>query len=584
MFCKIKFIMIKHNLEFDKFFNLKHLNVFLIKKVINLKMLIVTGHLAAPTIKKIAESSDHEVFVHVASTQIAAFLTPKKIIRELKENFKGNLEEIERIIVPGLMKKPTTEIYETFKIPCFKGPVQGADLDMVLDLADSIELSQTKPADRLIEDFKRDLAFKFINDFENNQEEVDKLLRKPNNILIRDLPVGEDFPIRVLCEIANAPLLSRNELIFKAKYFLDNGADMVDIGMVAGEDMSYLIPDLIKTLRAIVGNKPLSIDSLNPKEINVAIDNGIDLVLSLDLGNYKEVLPNLLNKNIPAVLLPTNFRENKVPASTEDRLIAIEELIGKCEDIDILGDLILDPVNSRSIVDSIIAAKEFKDKHSVPLFFGAGNVTELMDVDSNGINCLISGVAMELKASVLFTPDESGKTWNSVHELAVSSKMMFLSKYRDSIPKNLGIDLITFKDKKKLNFNGFINDKSVKIDCTNNNSEIVTNEDIPVCSAEDDPKFSKDPLGSFKIRVEHGTRYDKSKIVVTHYMKHVPDLIIEGSSAKKIFNEIIERGLISKLEHGAYLGVELNKAETAVLLSKDYIQDFDLFKKPLILN
>ncbi|MDR2830249.1 MAG: dihydropteroate synthase-like protein [Methanobrevibacter sp.] len=549
-----------------------------------MKILIVTGNLAAATIKKIAKSSDHEILVHVASMQIAAFLTPKKIIRELKGNFKGNLEEIEIIIVPGLMKKPTTEIYETFKIPCFKGPVQGVDLDVVLDLVDSIELSQTKPADHLIEDFKSNLAFKFINDFENNQEEVNKLLKKPNNILVRDLPVGEDFPIRVLCEIANAPLLSMNELIFKAKYFLDNGADMIDIGMVAGEDMSNLIPDLIKTLRAIVGNKPLSIDSLNPKEINVAIDNGIDLVLSLDLGNYKEILPNLLDKNIPTVLLPTNFKENKVPASVEDRLIAIEELIEKFEGVDIFGDLILDPVNSKSIVDSIIAAKKFKDKYPFPLFFGVGNVAELIDVDSNGVNCLISGIAMELKASVLFTPDESGKTWNSVHELAISSKMMFLSKHRDSIPKNLGIDLITFKDKKKLNFNMFISDKSLEVDCRGNSSETVVNEDIPVCSAENDLKFSKDSFGSFKINVEHGTRYDKSKIVVTHYVKHSPKLSIEGNSAKKIFNEIIERGLISKLEHGAYLGIELNKAETAILLSKNYIQDFDLFKKPLILN
>ncbi len=32
-----------------------------------------------------------------------------------------------------------------------------------------------------------------------------KLLEKPNNILVGNLPVGEDFPMRVLSEIANAP-------------------------------------------------------------------------------------------------------------------------------------------------------------------------------------------------------------------------------------------------------------------------------------------------------------------------------------------------------------------------------------------
>ncbi|MDR1819406.1 MAG: dihydropteroate synthase-like protein [Methanobrevibacter sp.] len=568
-------------------------------------ILIVTGHLAAPTIKKIAKSSKKDVMVHIANTQVAAFLTPKKIIKELKENFKGNLNEIEKIIVPGLMKKPTTEISESLKIPCFKGPIQGADLDMVLDLDETIELSQIKPADRLIEEAKRNLVFKLIEDFEKNEEKIVELLKKPDNILIRDLPVGEDFPIRILCEITNAPLLSKEELIFKAKYFLDNGADMIDIGMVAGENMSHLIPDLIKTLRTVVGNKPLSIDSLNPKEINVAIDNDIDLVLSLDLGNYEEILPKLIDKDIPAVLLPTNFKENKVPTGVEDRLIAIEELMEKCEGIAILGDIILDPVNSKSIVDSIIAAKKFKDKHPNPLFFGVGNVTELMDVDSTGVNSLITGIAMELKASVLFTPDESGKTWNSVYELAISSKMMFLSKNRGTIPKNLGIDLITFKDKKKLSFDKTIEYKALNNEINNgtetgnyekenddkNNDKTKKiigrngeNLNVPVYSAEKNPKFKKDQLGSFKIRVEHGTRYDKSKIVVTHYVKTIPNLIIEGTSAKKIFNEIIERGLISKLEHGAYLGVELNKAEIAILFSKDYIQDFELFKKPLIIN
>ncbi|MDR2873549.1 MAG: dihydropteroate synthase-like protein [Methanobrevibacter sp.] len=538
-----------------------------------MKILIITGHLAVKRIKEIAESYKREVEVHEANTQVAAFLTPQKVINELKENYKGDLNEIGMIIVPGLMKKPTTEIAETLKIPCYKGSVHGSDLEMVLSLVGSVEFSESKSADSLIENLKRDLAFDFMDDFENNHQLIAKLLKKPNNILIKNLPVGEDFPMRILCEIANAPLLSKEELVLKAKYYLDNGADMIDIGMVAGEDMSSSIHDLIKTLRSVVGDKPLSIDSLNPKELNIAIDNGIDLVLSLDLGNYKEVLQKLKTKNTPAVLLPTNFKENKIPKTIDERIINIEEIIKKCSEIDTLGDLILDPINSKSIVDSIIAAKQFKDRNPHPLFFGVGNVTELIDADSTGVNALISGIAMELKASVLFTPDESGKTWNSVYELAISSKMMFISKHRSSIPKDLGIDLISFKDKKKLSFNKFINEDNQYDDLN-----------LPIYLAGKNPKFRKDPKGSFKINVEHGSRYDKSKIIVTHYIKQKPNVIIEGKTARKIFNEIIERKLISKLEHAAYLGVELNKAETALIFSKKYTQDLELFKKPLILN
>ncbi|MCF0226901.1 MAG: DUF4346 domain-containing protein, partial [Methanobrevibacter sp.] len=41
--------------------------------------------------------------------------------------------------------------------------------------------------------------------------------------------------------------------------------------------------------------------------------------------------------------------------------------------------------------------------------------------------------------------------------------------------------------------------------------------------------------------------------------------------------KIIEKDLVTRLEHAAYLGVELEKAEIAMNLRKDYIQDFELF-------
>ena len=50
-------------------------------------ILIITGHLAYPLVKQMAEKSSKETIVHVADTQVAAFLTPSKIIKEIKENF-----------------------------------------------------------------------------------------------------------------------------------------------------------------------------------------------------------------------------------------------------------------------------------------------------------------------------------------------------------------------------------------------------------------------------------------------------------------------------------------------------------------
>lgn len=542
-----------------------------------MKILIVTGNLAYPAIIDIVKNSKEDVIVHKANTQVAAFLTPNKIIKEVKDNYENELSTIDMILVPGLIRKTTNEINEKLGIPTFKGPTDCADLGMVIDLINDLDLATDKAADKLIEEEKRKRAFQFIEDFENDTDKREELLKKPNNILVRNLPVGEDFPIRVLSEIANAPSLSKERLIKKCKHFVESGSDMIDIGMAAGEDNSDMIPDLIKTLRPIVGDRPLSIDTLNPKEIKVALENGIDLVLSLDLGHAEELVPLLNKYDVPAVLLPTNFAVNKVPHTINERLEYIDELIGYCDkyssgkQIDFIADLILDPVNSSSIVDSIIACKEFKEKNPYPLFFGVGNVTELMDTDSVGANTLLAGIAMEIGASVLFTPEESGKTEGSVYELAIASKMMFLAKHRSSIPKDLGINLLRFKDKKQRN--DILGEEMIE-DSSN----------LEVIKAKESKRFVRDRAGSFKIRVDYADKFEDRKIVVTHFKKTVPDIVVEGKYPKEIYDELVRQGLISMMDHAAYMGSELQKARIAMITGKEYVQDFALFNKPLNLN
>lgn len=529
-----------------------------------MKVLIITGELAYPLIKEVVSDSKEDIIVHIAdNTQVAAFLTPRQIIKEVKTSFADQLDEIDMILVPGLIKKGTKEITKELGIPTFKGSTDGADLAMVLNLIGSIDLSEDKPADKLIEEEKRKNAFEFIEQFENDKENIERLLKKPNNILIRNLPVGEDFPMRVLSEIANAPFLSKEALINKCQYFVDSGADMIDIGMAAGEDFSDKIPELIETLRPIVGDRPLSIDTLNPKEIQVAAENGIDFVLSLDLGNNSEVQEILKEKDIPAVLLPTNFSQGKSPKSPAERVESMHQLIKDTEGLRYVADLILDPVNSASIVESIIACHEFHKQNPAPMFFGVGNVTELMDADSGGVNVLLAGIGMELGVSILFTPEESGKTRGSVYELSTASKMMFLAKHRKSIPKDLGINLVAFKDKHKRN-------------------DIILNElDGVEQTRQIEPmKFIRDKAGSFKINVDYGTTVENSQITATHFKKNKPDLVIIGHSAKEIYEEIISKGLVTRMEHAAYLGAELKKAEIAMVTGKEYVQDFPLFKNP----
>ena len=93
-------------------------------------------------------------------------------------------------------------------------------------------------------------------------------------------------------------------------------------------------------------------------------------------------------------------------------------------------------------------------------------------------------------------------------------------------------------------------------------------------------KFVRDKKGSFRINVDYGTTVESSRIVATHFKKNQADLVIVGHSAKEVYEEIITKELVSRMEHAAYLGSELQKAEIAMLTGKEYVQDFELFKNP----
>ncbi|BDZ72203.1 dihydropteroate synthase-like protein [Methanobacterium petrolearium] len=521
-----------------------------------MKILIITGELASGLVKDASLKSAHDVQVHMVKTPIAAFLTPNKMIRELRTLPENELISLDMILTPGLIRKDVSPIQEEIGIPAYKGSTDAADLDIVLEMVDKLDLSTKKSADKLIEEEQRRRALKYISDFEKDKKNTKKLLKKDGNILVGDLPVGEDFPMRVLAEIANAPLLSHEELLKRAKYFVKSGANMVDIGMIAGENMASKIPPMVKLLKENL-DVPVSIDTLQTEEIRVAADSGVDMVLSLDHGNYQEVLPYLHEENIPAVILPTDYQKGWVPETIEERVKSLIDLKKKCNRIKVIADPILDPLNSKSMVDSIIACRKFKEATRLdpcPIFFGIGNVTELLDVDSVGVNALLAGISMELGASVLFTPEESGKTLGSVKELAVSSKMMFLAKMRGSIPKDLGINLLVFKDKRR-------------------GETILEEIDAPTIEGVANYKFVRDPAGSFKINLVDG------RIMTVHYHKMQPTLVIYGQTAKEIYDEIIKRELVSRIEHAAYLGQELQKAEDALKLGKNYVQDFPIFHK-----
>ena len=223
--------------------------------------------------------------------------------------------------------------------------------------------------------------------------------------------------------------------------------------------------------------------------------------------------------------------------------------------------MILDPCN---VLESFIAFKEFAARNpTVPLFVGVSNVTELMDADSVGINALLARLSSEVDACMLLATEKSDKAKGTISEEATAAKMMFLAKKRGSVPKDLGIDLLVLKDKRNREqpYEKALEQKTCVLQ--NKNPEKIA---------------ELDKAGSFRIFVDR----QEQSLVAEHFNwadAPAPNLIVKGKTAEQVYEQIVGSGLVSRLDHAAYLGSELAKAEIALRTGKEYIQDKKMFEK-----
>ena len=80
-------------------------------------------------------------------------------------------------------------------------------------------------------------------------------------------------------------------------------------------------------------------------------------------------------------------------------------------------------------------------------------------------------------------------------------------------------------------------------------------------------KWVLDPKGYFLIRLNNGL------IEVGHCKKNNKvEVVVRGSNVEEILYKVIDLGLISLLDHAAYLGKELQKAKYCLENNKEYVQ------------
>jgi dihydropteroate synthase len=86
-------------------------------------------------------------------------------------------------------------------------------------------------------------------------------------------------------------------------------------------------------------------------------------------------------------------------------------------------------------------------------------------------------------------------------------------------------------------------------------------------------EWRADPKGYFLIKVFYSKGYFGARFCT---YDSVPQYDIVGTDAEAIVQTIVREGLVSSLQHAAYLGHEIHKAETAFRLRLNYVQDSPL--------
>lgn len=66
----------------------------------------------------------------------------------------------------------------------------------------------------------------------------------------------------------------------------------------------------------------------------------------------------------------------------------------------------------------------------------------------------------------------------------------------------------------------------------------------------------------------------RRRLVLEHYTNAgVLDCVMEGPPPTALHATAIARGLVTRLDHAAYLGMELSRAQRAMETGKPYVQD-----------
>ncbi len=431
----------------------------------------VTGRLAAHSLAQVLEKLgpragfDHTV--QVLNITVAALMTTPWIARRL-EVPPGT----DRVIIPGGCRGPLEAFAAVTALPVERGP----------------------------EDLRR------LDEFFGQQA--------------RDLADYGRFDIEIIAEINHCPRLTPAEILAEARRLAAAGADRIDVGCDPGDAW----PGVGDAVRMLVAEGfPVSIDSMEPREVSAATRAGATLVLSVNSANVSAAA----DWGCEVVVVPD------VPATLEGFDDTIDRLTR--DGVPFRLDPVLEPIGfgfAASLGRYLDVRRRFPDAE---MMMGIGNLTELTDVDSAGVNALLIGFCQEAGIRSVLTTQVIHWAASSVRECDLARRLAWHAVTHRTLPKHVEPRLVTLRSGRPQAHGAEALDR--------------------LAAAIRDPNFRIFAEGGEVHLVGAGL----------HLASRDPFALFQQLAAAG--RDDVDPG------HAFYLGYEMSKAATALTLAKDYRQD-----------
>jgi dihydropteroate synthase-like protein len=325
--------------------------------------------------------------------------------------------------------------------------------------------------------------------------------------------------VRIFAEIVEAPQLDVDGILARARRYARDGADVIDVGCLPATPFPHL-EDAVVALKA--EGFAVSVDSADRDELLRGGRAGADFVLSLseatlDLARAFAATP---------VLVPSR------PGDLDSLVRAADRMARQGRDF--LVDSILDPIPF-GFAQSLLRYAELRRRlPEARILMGIGNLTELTDADTTGINAVLFGIIAELGVTDVLAVEKSGHCRRAVREADRARRIMHAAHRLQRLPVGIDQSLMPLRDRRPF---------------------VTTAAEIADLAAEIRDRNFRIEVAADGIHVYNRDGH----WVGTDAMELYPSLGVEQDGA-----------------HAFYLGVELARAQTAWQLGKRYAQDEDL--------